>query len=651
MDVNTGRALGRKYLLHSRLGAGAMGEVWRAEDRDTGAVVAAKLLRGEYTRDPQIVGRFIQERAILLTLDHPNIVRVRDMVVEDEDLAIVMDFVDGQDLRSLLEARGTLEPGEAARIAGCVARALAYAHAHSCLHRDVKPDNVLLGGKATPAVYLTDFGIARLATETSMRATTGLGTPDYMAPEIFTTEQVSVAADVYGVGVLLYELLAGRTPYAGAGSQWTIANRHVTTAPPPIPDLPAPLWTLLAAMLDKNPARRPSAERVALTLDGLAKDLSGIAPLQVQPEPTEWTLIDGGTQAARATAKAHRPMTQLQGPRVEQHESPIADGRVLEVSHGERNLTQVAPSLRAHEAPTLISEVAAPGGERRNPLLYLGGAVLVAAAIVGVVLVLPHHASSAAATAQAASAGKQNVVQTDSALPSGLTITRKGVYDPKVHQLNVTVTYQAGNSRLGGPFYEELPRSTDGCNPVWSDGTLAAPNAVAGVSSPCGWTITTTALASGESVEASYMLNVALKDADAAQKLLDDEAQSTKRTLSGKAGVADYAAQRLAGISVQLPPAVHAGAFTVRILPIWSGVDAPDPLHLLLDSSRPSSNLLLQEVAGGLSGVSLTPTVCGDSLAVNNKVQPVATHPANNCSLVAHVGQLESNNDTFSIEY
>ena len=179
-------ALGSRYELVSQLGAGAMGTVWRARDLSTDEAVAAKILHDHFASDVGIVTRFLQERTFLLQLDHPNIVRVRDLVVEGSQLGIVMDLVEGSDVRGLLRTTPTLPPARAAGIVADVLDGLAHAHALSVLHRDVKPDNVLLDGDTA---RLSDFSIARLAQETTVRMTGVLGTADYMAPEVFD-EQV-----------------------------------------------------------------------------------------------------------------------------------------------------------------------------------------------------------------------------------------------------------------------------------------------------------------------------------------------------------------------------------------------------------------------------------------------------------------------------
>ena len=250
------------YRLVEVVGRGATGEVWRAVDRRTDETVAAKLLRAEHVADRDLVARFIQERSVLTGLRHPNLVSVRDLVVEGDRLAIVMDYVGGGTLRDVVRERGPLRPALAVALAAEVLDGLVAAHDQRLVHRDIKPDNVLLSPEwedlRAGDVRLTDFGIARIVGDGPKTTTGLLGTPEYMSPELLTTGAADLPSDVYGVGIMLYELLAGRTPFAGAGTDYTVAHRHVSSQPPALP-VPGPLAapsTPCSTSLP-SPVRRP----------------------------------------------------------------------------------------------------------------------------------------------------------------------------------------------------------------------------------------------------------------------------------------------------------------------------------------------------------------------------------------------------------
>lgn len=223
------RPVGSKYLLEEPLGRGATGTVWRARQRETagaeaavagqpGETVAIKVLKEELANDADVVMRFLRERSVLLRLTHPNIVRTRDLVVEGELLALVMDLVDGPDLHRYLRENGPFSPVAASLLTAQVADALAASHADGVVHRDLKPANVLLkqdGGEMHP--MLTDFGIARLADSPGLTRTHEfVGTPAYVAPESAEGRPQTSAVDIYGAGILLYELVTGGRRSPGA---------------------------------------------------------------------------------------------------------------------------------------------------------------------------------------------------------------------------------------------------------------------------------------------------------------------------------------------------------------------------------------------------------------------------------------------------
>ncbi|MFF9065339.1 serine/threonine-protein kinase [Streptomyces sp. NPDC014891] len=292
------RPIGSKYLLEEPLGRGATGTVWRARQRETagaeaavpgqpGETVAIKVLKEELANDADIVMRFLRERSVLLRLTHPNIVRTRDLVVEGDVLALVMDLVEGPDLHRYIRDSGPLTPVAAALLTAQIADALAASHADGVVHRDLKPANVLLaeqGGQMHP--MLTDFGIARLADSPGLTRTHEfVGTPAYVAPESAEGRPQTSAVDIYGAGILLYELVTGRPPFAG-GTALEVLHRHLSEEPRRPSTVPGPLWTVIERCLSKDPERRPSAVNLARGLRAVAAGI-GVHSTPAQIEAAE----------------------------------------------------------------------------------------------------------------------------------------------------------------------------------------------------------------------------------------------------------------------------------------------------------------------------------------------------------------------------
>ncbi|MCW2642695.1 MAG: hypothetical protein JWP76_5001 [Dactylosporangium sp.] len=272
----------RSYQLIEEIGSGASATVWRGRERASGREVAVKVLHEEQMEHPTAVARFLQERAILLSLRHDNIVRVRDLIVtRDGTLALVMDLVHGGNLRDYLTQRGTLPTAEAAALLAQVADGLNAAHVRSVVHRDLKPDNVLVDRAldGTPRARLTDFGIARVLDAPGL-TTSGMvvGTPNYMAPELIEGGLPGPAIDVYAFGMMFYELLVGRPPYADQ-LQSTILVRHLRAAPRRRAGIPKQAWALIKACVQRDPARRPSAAALAVALRQVALEETGVAAL------------------------------------------------------------------------------------------------------------------------------------------------------------------------------------------------------------------------------------------------------------------------------------------------------------------------------------------------------------------------------------
>ncbi|WP_030241928.1 MULTISPECIES: serine/threonine-protein kinase [unclassified Streptomyces] len=285
------RKIGSRYTAHQILGRGSAGTVWLGEGPE--GPVAIKLLREDLASDQELVGRFVQERTALLGLEHPHVVSVRDLVVDGNDLALVMDLVRGTDLRTRLDRDRRLAPEAAVAIAADIADGLAAAHAAGVVHRDVKPENVLLdmqgplGPGGSHRALLTDFGVAKLIdTPRRTKATKIIGTPDYLAPEIVEGLPPRASVDIYALATVLYELLAGFTPFGG-GHPGAVLRRHVTETVVPLPGIPDELWQLLVQCLAKAPASRLRASELGSRLRELLPMLKGMPPLEVDEPDTE----------------------------------------------------------------------------------------------------------------------------------------------------------------------------------------------------------------------------------------------------------------------------------------------------------------------------------------------------------------------------
>ncbi len=254
----TDEVIAERYELEELVGRGGMSSVYRAKDRLLERTVAIKILHEHYSRDDDYVERFRREARAAAQLSHPNIVTVIDRGEADGRQFIVFEYIDGQNLKQLVEATGRLPVRTALELGIEIGRALSFAHESGLVHRDVKPQNVLLGNGD---VKVTDFGIARSGDVKQGLTQTGtvLGTSEYIAPEQASGQPVSVLSDVYSLGVVVYELLAGEPPYRGE-SFVAIAMRHVNDPVPSItairPDVPLRLDAALRRAMAKSPEDR-----------------------------------------------------------------------------------------------------------------------------------------------------------------------------------------------------------------------------------------------------------------------------------------------------------------------------------------------------------------------------------------------------------
>src|SRR5436305_5760934 len=309
-----GDLIADRYELEELVGPGGMSSVFRAHDRQLERRVALKVLHEHYAADPEYLERFRREARAVARLSHPNIVTVIDRGDDDGRQFIVFEYVEGENLKELVLRSGRLPVRRAVELALPVADGLAFAHQEGLVHRDVKPQNVLLSSEGE--VKVTDFGIARsLHVEHGVTQTgTVLGTGEYLAPEQASGKPVSPATDVYSLGVVLWELLAGDVPFVGENFV-AVALRHVNEPPPHLrerrPDVSPRLDAAVQRALAKDPARRfPSMKAFAKELRACLAEGKGNAPPPV--EDLAMTLVTAPSARParprrRARARRRRP--------------------------------------------------------------------------------------------------------------------------------------------------------------------------------------------------------------------------------------------------------------------------------------------------------------------------------------------------------
>lgn len=291
--------LGGRYRLIHRLASGGMGSVWEAEDTLLGRRVGVKVLSDVLAGDPRFVARFRREARAAASLSHPNVAGVFDYGEEEGTAYIVMELIDGETLASRLRRDGRLPPREAARIAAEAASALAAAHAAGVVHRDVKPANVMLDRAGR--VKVMDFGIASVTAAARERLTaTGqaIGTAAYISPEQAAGRPATPASDVYSLGAVLYEMVAGRPPFQSESPVATVVA-HINRRPEPLavlaPEVPQRIAAAADQALAKEPSERPPSA-------------CAFAAMLAEPEPAPTLELGVGTEPVPASSR-RRPRT------------------------------------------------------------------------------------------------------------------------------------------------------------------------------------------------------------------------------------------------------------------------------------------------------------------------------------------------------
>lgn len=304
-----------------------MGALFRATDLELSRAVAIKTIRSDRIGDASSRARFLAEAKITARLSHPNVVKVLDQGEDLGTVYIVYEFVAGEDLRHRLERESTLAAGPFLHIATGIAGAIEHAHGQHVVHRDLKPENVLLG--ADGRVVVGDFGVARQLGGTTIGTATGVivGTLTYLSPEVSSGKRAGPAADVYALGVVAFEMLAGRLPFESENAV-ALLRMHADQTPPRIaqfrPDTPEPLAGLIDRTLAKDPAKRPTAADWLDTLEKVSR--AGDGSWRSRPSARQATVSSREAATLTSPARRRRESTR-QAPKQERADPPTAGSR------------------------------------------------------------------------------------------------------------------------------------------------------------------------------------------------------------------------------------------------------------------------------------------------------------------------------------
>ncbi|MEV6374101.1 serine/threonine-protein kinase [Micromonospora musae] len=318
--LSPGVQLGNRYRLDERIASGGMGDVWRGTDQVLGRTVAVKSLLPALLDEPGFAERFRGEARTMATINHPGVVDVYDFGNDQQIAFLVMEYVEGDPLSATLSRVGRLTPARTMALVAQAADALHAAHEKGIVHRDVKPGNLLVRPNGT--LVLTDFGIARSDLVGQLTAAGSvLGTASYISPEQAMGQVATPASDVYALGVVAYQCLAGRRPFEG-DNPLEIAMKHVQEAPRPLPaDIPPQVRSLVERALAKDAAARwPSAAALA----GVARQLKAALSQQARANTQSRPISGVPASPAAPPGRAQVPPPQQSRPMASPHRPPAA---------------------------------------------------------------------------------------------------------------------------------------------------------------------------------------------------------------------------------------------------------------------------------------------------------------------------------------
>lgn len=647
--------LGSAYILDRLLGSGTTGNVYHGTHIPTGTPVAAKILHAHHATNPDILARFVQEKQILTTLEHPNITRVFDMIVENETLAIITEYIDGLTLTQLLAQHGTLPPHLATELIIQLCEALDIIHSQRIIHRDIKTDNVLLTHNwvhnTTDCLRLTDFSVATIFTGTGEIT----GTPAYMAPEIFTHKTPTTAVDIYAAGITYYQLLAGVPPFIAAADDpdplTTFASLHTSAGVPPL-ELPEELNELLACMLAKHPHRRPTASKILGELRSILPTLEKLPPLPIQRTTSHETVAGAPTIIAKSGATIiDSDVRSTQNPDATPAPPLLPDTPATVQSTIIEQDTRSTPSILEifNENPKDTSVRIL----KKKPLIIAGAALAIIAVVAGIFFYMKYAGNKTLDAPLQATADSEQ-------FPSGLTSHYEAQWNPETKIVTLTITYTSHKANLSGSFLETLPprTATEHTCPspaTWTNNTtrenitaVANNPALTNIDTPCTWeiilsTITPdTPVTIQTTIPMTFTENDIKTDPNPLQTWLNTAIETNSATLTNpNIHSAAYPVQRIQGIEVTVNPQHYPTNTNIDITinPVWpSGTDT-NPLFRSPRTGPYTSTLTA--IAGNINPVHLYDE-CGGAISITRDGETATTqYPADNCHITVTIGNFD----------
>lgn len=668
--IDSGFEFGALYRVGQKIGHGASGIVYYGINKTNNNPVAVKILREEFIEDPELVQRFITERNLLTKLNNPRIVKVHDLIAEGGRLGIVMEYVQGISLREHLRGRGGSMPlQEAAYIVREISEALAYAHASGIVHRDIKPDNVIIS--STPdglsiTCKVMDFGISKIL-ERSELSTHMVGTPEYMAPEQIQNNRVSEASDVYALGITLYELLSGRTPFHDdSTNMFIVANRQISSRPPDIPGLPAELADILEKTLAKNPQNRPSAKQLSEDISRILPGLVNLPALEPLSSPSEYfnvTVMKGGSELLDQYAGSISSASSYAAEGNKLGQTPAgtpASAASQRVAAAAANAPEIGPSAQATVLKALpeYNSILAPDVVVDKKISSSKRRIIIVASICGLLLIIGiivavlwyNGIFSWQTSARKPSASDSIITATaeDEALPSGLIISRQITYSKSDDSYKYKLTFKTVKYPISGDVMDVLSLQEGKClEPAWQNPGVS-PHSIVMTSIPakCAWTINLPRVSVEKPFiqEATFPKGVSLpktqtelagwlkNNADKTRKYLQD--QSVKSTA--------YPLQRIISLKLELPQRVTQGStIPYSIIGVWpDGENRVSPIYS--SESLGAASKVLTDISGGQgsSALRLNDRCSGAVSVSSNGREMVALHPAT-CEVEVIIGNYD----------